>query len=154
MPELARNDPAFDHRRGRAPEGRPPGFVAIVTPWFVLLGGAAAWVLHLVLAYGIVEIACQSDRLDGVLLGLPMADFFGYALTLLAGLTALAAGLLAYGRLVEDPRVDPVDDPGAHEVFGRRRFMTYVGLLMNGLFLVAILAGGLPFLFLRACSGS
>jgi hypothetical protein len=154
MPEPARIDPAFDYRRGRAPEGRPPGFVAIVTPWFIFLGGAAAWVLHLVLAYAIAEVACQTDRLDGVLLGMPMADVFGYALTLLAGLTALAAGVLAYGRLAEDPRGDPVDDPGAHEVLGRRRFMTYVGLLMNGLFLIAILAGGLPFLYLRSCSGS
>jgi hypothetical protein len=154
MPEMARNDPAFDYRRGRAPEGRPPGFVATVTPWFVFLGGAGAWVLHLVVAYGITEVACKTDRLDGVVLGLPVADAFGVALTLIAGLTALAAALLAYRRLALDGRVDPVDDPGAHEVFGRRRFMTYVGLLMNGLFLVAILAGGLPFLFLRACTGS
>jgi hypothetical protein len=154
MPEPASYDPAFDYRRGRAPEGRPPGLIAIVTPWFIFLGGAAAWVLHLVLAYVITEIACQTSRLDGVLLGLPMADFFGYALTLLAGLTALAAGLLAYGRFAEDARVEPIDDPGAHEVLGRRRFMTYAGLLMNGLFLIAILAGGLPFLFLRSCSGS
>jgi hypothetical protein len=154
MPEPATFDPAFDYRRGRDPEGRPPGIIAMLTPWFIFLGGAAAWVLHLVLAYVIVEIACQSNRLDGILFGLPMADVFGYALTLLAGLTALVAGLLAYGRLADDPRVEPIDDPGAHEVIGRRRFMTYVGLLMNGLFLIAILAGGLPFLFLRSCSGS
>ena len=96
----------------------------------------------------------QSSRLDGELLGLPLAAFFGFAVTLLAAATALGAAALAYGRLAADPRVDPVDDPGAHEVFGRRRFMTYAGLLMNGLFLIAILAGGLPFLVLRSCSGS
>jgi hypothetical protein len=151
MPEPARPDPAFDQRRGRVPEARPPGVVAAVAPWFAFLGGAAAWALHLVVAYGLSEVACRSERLEVVLLGLPGLDVFGYAVTLLAALTAIGAAVSALALYPNGARADPVDDAGAHEILGRRRFMAYAGFVMNGLFLFAILAAGLPFMFLRTC---
>jgi hypothetical protein len=154
MSEPTRPHPVVLGQGIQVPEGRPPGPAAALAPWFAFLGGAAAWVLHLVMAYGIAEIACRSDRLAGTLLGMPLADVFGLALTLLAGLTAIGAGVVAYGFVAADPRTDPIDDTGALETIGRRRFMGYGGLLMNGLFLLAILGGGLPFLYLRACTGS
>ena len=152
MADATTPDPAFEHRRGRHPEGRPPGLAAILTPWFAFLGGAAAWILHLTVGYSLSEIACGSERLDLTLLGLPGPEFLGYALTLLAGLTAVAAAITAFTYFPDGVRDDPVDAPGALEVLGRRRFMAYAGLIMNGIFLIAILAGGLPFMFLRTCT--
>jgi len=51
-------------------------------------------------------------------------------------------------------QIDPVDEAGAPETLGRRRFIAYVGVVMNGLLLLAIVIGGPPFVFLSACSGS
>lgn len=154
MSEPIRSQSAILGHGTQAPEGRPPGLVAAFAPWFAFLGGAGAWVLHLVIAYAISEIACRSDRLAGTALGMPLSDVFGLTVTLLAGLTAIGAGAVAYAYVAADPRIDPIDETGALESVGRRRFMGYVGLLMNGVFLLAILAGGLPFLYLRACTGS
>jgi hypothetical protein len=154
MPQSASFEPAFDHPRPLRVEARPPGLAAAVAPWFGFLGGAVAWALHLVVVYSLAEISCQSGRLDTTYWGVPAAAFFGYAITVWAALTALGAALVAFTRFRVEPRTDPVDDTGALEVLGRRRFMAYVGVTMNGVFLIAILAGGLPFLFLRTCTGS
>lgn len=148
------DDPALAYRRGRRPEARPPGFFATVGPWYGFLGGGVAWVIHLALAYVLVEIACKSDRLDVAWWGVPATTLLGLAITVWAALAALGAALTASARFAEDGRFDPVDDTGAHEVLGRRRFMAYVGIAMNGLFVIAILAGGLPFVFLRACTAA
>jgi hypothetical protein len=144
-------DPALDYRRGRRPEGSPPGFAASVAPWYALLGGAIAWALHFVVTYAIAEVACRSDRLDVVLLGLPAPHLFAYAATLLAGATAIGAAVVAYGLAPNGVRADPVDAAGEHEALGRLRFIAYAGVIINGLFLVATIAGGLPYFFLRAC---
>ena len=149
---------AHAHERLLEPRERPPGssaprpLSAILTPWFAFLGGAAAWVLHLTVAYVIAEIGCQSQRLDVRLLGIPGPDFFGFALTLLAGATAVGAAVTAFRLYPGEATGDPVDEPGARESIGRDRFMAYAGLIMNGIFLVAILAGGLPFMFLQSCT--
>jgi hypothetical protein len=66
---------------------------------------------------------------------------------------ALGAAAVAWSMAENGIPSDPVDEPGAPEAFGRRRFIAYVGVVMNGLFLLAIIMGGLPFLFLRACGG-
>jgi hypothetical protein len=149
MPEPVRPDPGGAARR-RVREAPPPvyGF----TPWFAFLGGPAAWALHLLVAYALTEIACRSDRLDATILGVRALDLFGVLVTLVAALTAIAAAVVAFALAPGGLRADPVDDVGAPEGLGRQRFMSYGGMLMNGLFTVAILFAGLPFLFLRACS--
>lgn len=152
MPQPASTDPAFVPPRPRRIEGRPPGFAAAVAPWFGFLGGGVAWALHLVVAYVLTEVACKSTRLDATFWGVPAPELFGYGITLWAALVALGAAHVAFRSYAADPRIDPVDDAGAPEALGRRRFMAYVGVAMNGVFLLAILAGGLPFLFLNACS--
>jgi hypothetical protein len=152
MPDSARIDPAFDYRRGRRPEGRPPGLAAAVGPWFGLLGGALAWVLQFVVVYGIAEIACRSDRLDGTLFGAPLPQALAFAVTLLAAGTALAAAGIARALAPNGVRADPLEAAGEHEALGRQRFMSYAGTLMSGLFVLAILAGGLPYVYLRACT--
>lgn len=150
-PEGAHHDPARDARRGVDPQRRLPTTTSVVAPWFAFLGGAAAWVLQFVVIYSISEIGCQTERLDVVLLGLPGPAFFAFALTLLAGLTAVAAAVMSFRAFPNGVRADPVDGTGAHETPGRRRFMAYAGVIMNGMFLITILATGLPFMFLRSC---
>jgi hypothetical protein len=157
MPDPLRHDRLIDHRRRLpAPGERRPARVLRpltgVAPWFAFLGGAAAWALHLVVVYAIVEIACGSDRLATTLLGFPARDVLGFAATLVAALTAFAAAITAYGTFPGGVEADPVDDTGAPEGVGRQRFMAYVGIVMNGLFLIAILGGGLPFLYFRTCA--
>ena len=154
MSEPGKLEPAVAHRQGRLPEGDPPGQVARIAPWFAFLGGAAAWALHLVIAYALVEVACRSDRLAGSLLGLDTAHALGLALTLVAAVTAFGAASVAWSMTKDGIPLDPVDQTGAPEAIGRRRFMAYAGVVMNGLFLLAIVMGGLPFLVLRACSGA
>jgi hypothetical protein len=156
MPDPLRNDRLIDHRRRLpAPGQRPTRVMRPLTgagPWFAFLGGAAAWVLHLVVVYAIVEISCGSTRLATTVLGIPARDVFGFAATLVAALTALAAAFVAFGTFPRGVQADPVDDTGAPEPLGRQRFMAYVGIVMNGLFLIAILGGGLPFLYFRTCA--
>lgn len=120
--------------------------------WFGFLGGAASWLLHLVIAYGISEIACHSDRLAFSIAGLPAGEFLGYGATLLAALTALTATYVAFALRPEGV-VDQVEQPGSIEAEGRSRFMAYTGIVMSGLFTLAILAGGLGFFFLNPCAG-
>jgi hypothetical protein len=154
MTEPVRPEPPVATRPRRMPEERPPGAVAIIAPWFAFLGGAAAWALHLMVGYVLTEIACRSERLDVVLLGLPGLDVFGFAVTLVAAATAVGAAFVAFATFPNGARADPVDDTGDHETFGRRRFMAFAGLVMNGLFMIAILAAGLPFMFLRTCGAA
>ncbi len=153
MTDPAKLDPAIAHRQGRWPEGRPPGIVASVAPWYALLGGGAAWAFHLMVAYALVEIACNSDRLVGTTFGLPNAHVLGLALTLVAAVTAFGAASVAWAMAGGAIPTDPVDDAGAPEALGRRRFVAYFGVVMNGLFLLAIVMAGLAFVFLRACTG-
>lgn len=145
-------DPATAHRQGRWPEGRPPGLVARLAPWYALLGGSAAWALHLVVGYALVEIACRSERLAGVTLGIGTPHAAGLALTLVAALVALGALGTAWAMAGDGVPMDPVDEAGAPEALGRRRFIAYVGVVMNGLFLLAIVMAGLAFLFLTMCT--
>ena len=126
----------------------------MLAPWFAFLGGAAAWAIHLVVAYVIVEIACRTDRLDGAILGLATAHALGLALTFVAAVAAFGAAAVAWSMTKDGMPMDPVDASGAPEAIGRRRFMSYAGVVMNGLFLLAIVMGGLSFLFLRACSSA
>jgi len=153
MRDQAKLDPATAHRQGRWPEGTAPGLAASIAPWFALLGGGAAWALHLVIGYALVEIACHSDRLAGTTFGLGTGHALGLALTVVAAVTALGAAGVAWAMAGDGIPMDPVDDAGAPEALGRRRFIAYVGVVMNGLFLLAIVLAGLPFLFLSMCGG-
>ena len=154
MADPAKLDPATAHRRGRWPEGSPPGVVARVAPWYALLGGGAAWAAQLVVGYVLTEIACHTDRLAGTTLGLGNVHALGLALTVIAAVVAFGAASVAWAMAGGPIPSDPVDDVGAPEALGRRRFIAYVGVVMNGLFLLAIVMGGLPFVFLSACGGN
>jgi hypothetical protein len=129
---------------------RPASTPEMLAPAFAFLGGAAAWALHLVVVYVISEIACKSERLTGTLFGFGTADVLGIGATVIAGLTALAAMMVAL--TLAPLRGDPVERAGAPERPGRERYLAFTGLVMNLLFTLAIINGGLPFMFLQACA--
>lgn len=135
-------------------QGRPAGGgdTDPILQGFGFLGGAGAWVLHFMIAYGLTEIDCRSDRLAFEFLGLPGLHLLGSILTLLAAATAAAATFTAATVHPRGLRWERLDPGGVHESEGRSRFLAITGTIMSGLFTLAILTGGSAFLVLRACS--
>jgi hypothetical protein len=114
--------------------------------WFVFLGGAIAWLLHLLTAYALAEFGCVSGW--GGFLGLPLVVWLilGFTLPLLA----IAVGALLVGYRYEkrfaglEPRGLEARDPGLA--------LVRYGVVANALFILTILAETVPvFFFLRGC---
>lgn len=135
----------------RAPDDQGPRFTSPFLLWFGFLGGAVAWALQFGIGYGLVEIACNSDRLAFTILGISAADLLSLLATLLAVLTALSAAVIAYLSQPLGIWGSATEESGAPEARGRSRFMAYTGVIMNVIFLLAIIAQALPFFFLRTC---
>ncbi len=93
--------------------------------WFALLGGALAWLFHLLTTYAIGEFLCVLDaRLAAAIL--------------LSGATMLALAVTLWSACI------------AWKC--RERFICYVGLIADGIFLLVILAQTVPiFLLLEGC---
>ena len=127
--------------------------------WFAVLGGTAAWSAHLLVAWGLEEIACSPASSSTDVLGVSLTVWIGLVTTVLAAVT-VAAGLLAYRLWRQAGAADPNrhiepggGDPEPEEVVrgGRAGFMALFGLAANALFLLAILYGGVSLLLLRPC---
>jgi hypothetical protein len=112
--------------------------------WFALLGSAAAWAVHFLAVYMLLEIACPAGWQTRALLGLNGAA----AAVLLAGLAALpvvvASGLAARRAMREGP--DDRGDGGAYP-----RHLGLAGVVLAGIFFLAIVAETVPALFLGPC---
>lgn len=106
--------------------------------WFALLGAAVAWMLHLSLTYPLTAFYCDNGA--------------AYALFVISGVTGLAAvaagvaGWWGYRRLPEEER------EGLSRESSRRGFMLYLGILLSGLFLLAIILATIPMLVLDPCT--
>ncbi len=109
-------------------------------PAFVFLGGLLAWLLSFIALWFLAEVDCASAVLEFEILGVPAAVLVGLVITLLAAFTALAAGHIA---LLNGSGSGPESE---------RPFVRTAGAVLNGLFVIAILAGGLPWLLLNTCS--
>lgn len=115
--------------------------------WFALLGGAAAWTGHLMLAYAISEFGCTAGLGRRSLLGISAVSWM--LLVMSAAMTALAAWALlvsnGIGRLATRDARDADDEATAEYV---ARF----GRIANGLFLFIVVIESLPiFFFLGEC---
>lgn len=110
-----------------------PGYRA-----FGLWGGMLVWLFSLVAVWGISEIDAYTEVFSGTLLGLPSATLISLALILLCALTALSAGMVALAN--QPQRSDDPEDEAP--------FIVRFGVLINGLFTIAILAHTLPFFLL------
>jgi hypothetical protein len=109
-------------------------------PWSVvlLLLGPLAWTAHLLLSYPLLPVACG---LGGPLLlhGVTLA-------TALPTAWALRVAWRRWRATRDDPRSGTTG-----VATGNRPFMAFSAILMNGVFLFAILLEGLPPFFLSPC---
>ncbi|PRY20188.1 hypothetical protein [Pseudosporangium ferrugineum] len=113
--------------------------------WFAVLGGALAWALHLVLAWGVDELTCRSGNTS--VGGIPIRGIVGAGVVVPALIT-LAALLLAWrGWRRATAARDDDDDPRME----RTGMMLLIGMCANALFLSIIAAGGAAVLVLSPC---
>ncbi|HEX2177732.1 MAG TPA: hypothetical protein VHG70_17660 [Nocardioidaceae bacterium] len=108
--------------------------------WFALLGGTAAWGVHVFFAWGLLELACLRGDLSaaaltatGLLTGLPW----------LLALTSLGSAVMLRARR-RRLRVD---------VFAEERvdLLTLLAVFLNVLAVAAITGGGVALLVLEPC---
>ena len=111
-----------------------------VTPlplWSGILAGPAAWAIDLTASYALVKWVCATQ---------------GYAV--LHGITVGALAIVAVGAVLswlafQQTRSDVPTDGGRPRQ--RARFMAVLGLALNALFALQIVAGAVPRWVLDAC---
>lgn len=147
-------EPVAEEDRVRPAPGEP-------SLWFASLGAAVVWAVHFMAVYLLLEVACRAGWQQRQLLGLNGAA----AAVLIAGLLALpmviASGLVARRVLAasaqqlgqqrgEDERVEAaVDRDDDTEAYPRH--LGLAGLVLAGIFFLAIVAETVPALVLGPC---
>ena len=122
------------------------------------VAGPLTWGVYFLAGYVFIEAACKSDFLRFSFLGLSGISVVILGLTFVAFLVVLFAGWWAYGKWREArPESTTSAGDGPFEIQegelaeGHIRFMTFVGLLLSGLFAIVILLTGLAVFFLQPC---
>jgi hypothetical protein len=117
--------------------------------WFGLLGGAFAWLAHLLVAYGVAEFGCVGGTDASQPLGISLVAWIVLALSALTFAVAAAAAIMAYhvgsqlARLESSPSVS---------VSEGKLYAAKAGWLTSGLFALVIAVETLPiFYFLQDC---
>jgi len=114
-----------------------------------LVGGVSAWTAHLLLTYLLADLGCRGDSW--------MLLAGRHALTLVAAalviLVTMAVRPLLAGRALSTQglpsSVSATQDGGPSLV--ERPFLTRVAVILNGMFLFAILLAGVTSVFLAPC---
>ncbi|HEX6560125.1 MAG TPA: hypothetical protein VF021_11700 [Longimicrobiales bacterium] len=96
-----------------------------VALWFALLGAPCAWFLGLVLSYPVVPYACYSGHVWTL-----------YAISAIALLVVLGAGVVGYGLLM-DTGAELPGDHASHT--DRTRLLAAVGMMFSGLFALILI---------------
>lgn len=118
--------------------------------WFGVMGGAIAWLIHLLGSYGIAEFGCVSPFRETRLWGLTGVAWLELGLGALMAALALAATLVAQRnkRYASGSAADTVH----FESSDPRAFMARTGAVSSALFLFIILVQTVPiFYYLRDC---
>jgi nicotinamide riboside transporter PnuC len=115
--------------------------VSQLSLWFGMLGGAAAWAAHLVMAYSLVPLACAQ--------GLEILLYATIPLTMIIALAAIFFAWRGWSQVRELEM--ETDGNGNRLVSQRVRFMALSGLAMSTLFLVVIIAQSVPILTQNPC---
>jgi hypothetical protein len=108
--------------------------------WGGMLVPPAAWSLHLLLGYLLVTLGCLANWSP---LGL---DLLLQGLTLLLAAVTVASAVVAWRA--GHAAAAPGETANASE---RRAFMAHAGIFLSALFLLLILAGDVPNLFVPPC---
>jgi hypothetical protein len=116
--------------------------------WYGVLGGALAWSVHLVVAWGVDELACAAgaERVSGI----PLWQAVGLAVVIPALVTAgsLLVAALVWRRAADAQRAGAED-----RSYGRARMLAMLGIWANLLFLAIIVLGGIAVLVFPPCQG-
>jgi hypothetical protein len=102
-----------------------------------LFGGVSAWAAHLLLSYLLADLGCRSD-----------------SWTLLVGrhaLTLVAAALVVAVTLSVRPLLVRQSSAGRAAIM-ERPFLAWIAVILNSLFLFAILLAGATSIFLAPCA--
>jgi hypothetical protein len=121
--------------------------------WFGLLGGAIAWLLHLIVASIISEWGCTAGLYRREIFGITMVTWMLIAISILMLLLALLATWSAH-RVNRHYREAAEQEPGFIEPdsHGTDVFMAQTGLWSSWLFVFIIAAQCVPiFFFLKEC---
>lgn len=105
--------------------------------WTAILAGPILWFLNQQVNLVLVPWVCRS----GAYIAL-------HGVTLACLLLTAAAGLIAFRNL---RRIRQSHDSGSEPTFSRIQFMSLLGVMVSGLFVLVILAQGLPNFILDAC---
>lgn len=118
-----------------------PGVIGLLVLWFGFLGGAIAWIVHILLAYALVPVACLLEM-----------EIVLYAVSLVTAVVALASVLVSW-RIWR--KAEQTNSPESHVVTPRTaRFMGLSGILLGGLFLGAIFAQTIPMFLQDSCEAA
>ena len=115
--------------------------------WFALLGGAAAWTAHLLLAYAVAEFGCVSGFGERSYLGISIVAWLEVAVTVLTTMLAASAAVVAYRshRILHSQE-------GARAGAAGEEYAARAGLITSGIFTFIILFESIPiFYYLRTC---
>ena len=115
--------------------------------WFGLLGGAIAWLAHLLLSWIVGEFGCLAGLGEITLLGLAGTAWLVILVSLATFAVSVAAAVAAraVGKRLR-PEADSLDQTGSD------RFLARIGVITSGLFAFVILVESIPvFFFLRSC---
>jgi hypothetical protein len=121
--------------------------------WFGLIGGAMAWLLHLIAASIIAEWGCVSGLYQRELWGMTAVTWLLVIVSVLMSLLAVAATWSAYwvDRVYREAEASERPDSTA-ETHATDVYMARVGLWSSALFVFIIIAQCVPiFFFLREC---
>lgn len=119
--------------------------------WFALMGGAAAWSLHLMLIYLISEWGCVQWPPTFQWLGITVTSWLLLAASVIAFALAAASTWVGCWRERELQKEEKEEDAPGEEDHAAR-FNHRLGYLMSGLFAFVIAFETIPtFYFLQGC---
>jgi hypothetical protein len=118
--------------------------------WFSLLGGAMAWLVHLLFAYGIAEFGCVGGLAGYAWRGISAVAWLLLALTAVTAVVALTAAFVGWRSR---RRLGSGDEDAATGERDAPRAVAWAGLVTSGLFALTIVVESIPiFYYLQTCS--
>ncbi|NEE02024.1 hypothetical protein [Phytoactinopolyspora halotolerans] len=124
--------------------------------WFAVLGGITAWAIHLVLAWGTVELACTRAETgpggEVTVLGMSLRGFVAAVATAIPLAVAIASLIASWRfrsrQLAGEHRETAGDEPR----LDRAVLMVQLGLGLNVFSVLMIAFGGLAVLWFSPCT--